>query len=125
MKKLLDKYNNKEILKRLFEIYPDQKKNIGGYQQVLNSLRRMKAKKSNFVILPSKWNTLGQDIKDGETYAIEYTRWEEWLGMSIKTHKDGLTAICWCLYEMTWAGYSQQPIQRRINWLNKAASEIK
>ena len=49
--------------------------------------------------------------------------WAVILGMPIKTHKDGLTALCYCLYEMTWAGYSQQPIQKRINRLNKIAKE--
>jgi len=61
MKKLLDKYTDKQILTRLFEIYPDQKNSIFGYEKALKQLRKLKPVKSEIVIIPSKFNTYGDD----------------------------------------------------------------
>ncbi len=128
MKKLLDKYTDNDILKRLVEIYPDQSEAIKrpkGYKRVIKQLRKMKPAKTNLVVLPRKWHTGGKNPNVEMEYALDFTRWQEWLGMKVVTKRDGLTALCYCLWEMTYHGWSQQPIQRRINEMTKRINEIK
>jgi len=119
MKQLLNKFTDAEILKRLVEIYPDASKSIKGYKSVLRELRKLKPIKTKLILYPSKWSTTGLDTRDNVKYAIEFTRWEQWLSMPVKTKKHGLTALCYCLWEMTFMGYSQKPIQKEIKNLNK------
>lgn len=123
MKKLLDKYTDKQILKRLIEIYPDQ--NRDAYIKVLQQLRKMKSSKTTMILYPNKYSTDAMDTKDNQRYAIEFIKWQEWLSMPVKTRRDGLTTLCYCLWEMTYMGFRQQPIQRKINELNKIAQKIK
>lgn len=124
MKKLLDKYTNDDILRRLVEIYPDQVEAVGGYKKALGQLRKMKPEESGLTILPRKYNTGGKKPDEEIEYTIDFTRWQEWLGMKVVTKTDGLTALCYCLWEMTFHGFTQQPIQRRINNLSKIVYEI-
>jgi hypothetical protein len=125
MKDKLNKYTDKAILERFFEIYPDQEKSLSGYRKVLKQLRACKPSKTTMVLYPRKWNTDAIDTKNGERYAIEFTKWEEWLSMPIKTKTSGLTALCYCLYEMTFCGFEQKTIQKEINKLNRIVKKIK
>jgi len=123
IRNILEKYNNKEILDKLFLIYPDEIKSKGGYQSVLQRLRKLKQMGSKMVLYPHKFDTYGKYLNIETRYAIDFTRWEEWLGMKIETKTSYLNALCYCLWEMTYHGFSQQPIQRRINKLNKIVKE--
>jgi hypothetical protein len=124
LKEIIDQFTDEEILKRLFEVYPDQKRSKEGYLKALTALRKLKPVKYDMIISPRKFSTDGYDTKKKETYAIEFNKWEYWLGSEIKTHRDKLTALCFCLWEMTFYGYSQAPIQRQINSLNKIVADI-
>lgn len=124
IKGLLEKYNDKQILNRLVEIYPDQKKNVKGYKNLLRSLRKIKPEPKRLIILPSKWHTGGRD-KKGEVFGIQFVKWQEWLGMNIKTKVHGLTVLCWCLWEMTWSGFSQQKIQGTVRGFSKTIEKAK
>ena len=123
MKKLLDKYTDKQILKRLVEIYPDQKPS--SYLKALKTLRGLKPKITEFTVFPSKYSTYGRDDKDGGKYDLDFTRWEEWLGMGVKTKKDRLTSLCYCLWKMTYSGFDQRTVQNKIRMLNNRVKEIK
>jgi hypothetical protein len=125
LKEIVDQFNDSEIIKRLLEIYPDQEKSKSGYLRVLTTLRKLEPAKSTMTIFPRKFNTDAYDSKDKETYAIEFTRWQVWLGSEIKTHKDKLSALCNCLWEMTYMGYSQQPIQRQMGEMMRNIEKIK
>ena len=74
MKKLLDKYTDKEILKRLIEIYPDQNKK--GYAHTLSVLRKLKPEYNDWKIYPSKYRTDGEHPTDKTIrYAIELNKY--------------------------------------------------
>ena len=122
MKELLNKYTDKEILKRLFVMYPDQTKLRKGYQNVLDTLRVLKPRKSEFVIHARKWNVDGISIKTGERWAIELTPWSEWLGSKMK--RNSLDALCASLWEMTFFGFTQQKVRNTRQTLMNRVKDI-
>lgn len=130
----------------LFKLYPDEKKNISGYEEVFNKLRVLQPKKTDISILVS-WekddfdqtdyvNVSGYynnpDKNTGEltnSLAIEFTPWNEWLGMDIdqntlKTFNE-LEIISHCLYEMTFVGFEEEEIQAEMDRINGTVEEIK
>lgn len=56
-------------------------------------------------------------------YNLSCTKWEEWLGMEVS--KDSMSrfapseVVAHCLWEMTYLGFSQEAIQRRVDDLNQ------
>jgi len=141
MKNLLDKFTDQEILKRLFQLYPDQKKSKAGYVSALAELRVTKPKKS--VGMKIRLRSIHDDIdpKNIEDYvsvdgykrgsptgwAIEYTPWSEWLGWKITKESfknfSELDIMTYCLWEMTWSGYSSSEIKKVIDGLIKIKDE--
>ncbi len=122
----------------LLKLYPDEKKNISGYEEVYNKLRVLQPKETDFSILLSKELDLenesyihvcGYQNDVNNSYAIEFTPWEEWLGMEIdKNTLESLNEfeiIAHCLYEMTFYGFDEMTIQSGMNEINKEVEEIK
>jgi hypothetical protein len=144
-----------EIIKRaewlsvemvLLKLYPDEKKNLSGYKEVFNKLKIMPIKESNISILVSNeiddfdnieyvnvsgYYTNPKDNIDEQelSLAIEFTHWNEWLGMDVspKTLSDfnELEIIAHCLYEMTFVGYEEKEIQAELDRINESVEEIK
>lgn len=62
------------------------------------------------------------------SYALDFTPWEEWLGMDID--KESLQAfpeteiISHCLYEMTFYGFTQKKIQKEWKKIEKSVEEL-
>lgn len=131
----------KKVKKVLLELYPDQEKNIKGYEHVFQTLRLMRPRysKEGMVIdienvgrgKNAYFSVSGvcteKEIK--QSYAIEYTPWSKWLGCEVdkqvlkKMTKEEITAHC--LWEMTFAGFTQDKIRREINMLKKRVKDIK
>ena len=122
MKKLLDKYTDKQILERLMQIYPDQHK--AGYIKLLKVIRKMKPVKSEWLIFPSKFGTYGIQKGNITSYALDFTKWQEWLGMEVKTKRDGLTALCFCLWEMTYHGFDQRKVQGSVRMMTNRIKDM-
>ena len=137
LKQLVDRFKWEDIKGRFLKLYPDQKKNFNAHENVLNKLKKLKPKNSILLLdidysvdglgdekdWESWWNVSGYNTKESVYYAIEFTSWQEWLGMDIRREtlrrlpdKDILVHS---LFEMTFCGYSQQPIQRKINTMRK------
>ncbi len=126
------------VADRLVELYPDMRKSRGGYLKVMVELNNLKPVKSDLEIVVEEaedWydksnyvNVSGSIPGDDMGYGIEYTRWEEWLDMRIS--KDSLKSFseldiyCHCLWEMTWSGFSQEPIQEKISSLMETVAKI-
>ena len=124
LKDLLDQFNDKEILKRLFELYPDQKKSKGGYIKALIELRhkRIRPIKDNMQIVLTrckekgeKWVSVDGNKGTDENWALDFTRWGDWLGMefskkTIQRKFLKIDMIAHCLWEMTWEGYSDKQV---------------
>ncbi len=139
-KNLVKKFKDHEaVADRLVELYPDMKRSREGYLDVMNELQTLKSKASKFTIIIEEvedWfdktkyvSVSGSLPKDEQSWAIEYTCWEEWLDMEISKESlknfSELDIYCHCLWEMTWSGFSQEPIQEKINSLMEAVEEIR
>ena len=78
------------------------------------------------------FEVLGYSKKNNVLYGLEYVRWEDWLGFEV--HPDVLNlpapdVVAHCLVEMTYAGFTQEDIQKEANILievtKKLENEIK
>ena len=144
LKTLLQKHTWLSIASILWEVYPDEEKNSEGYQEVFEKLVLMPAQDSDLVIMVVHC----KDDFDGEEYvdvsghylhpkneeetfshAIEFTPWQEWLGMPIHPesldHFTELEIIAHCLYEMTFVGFEEEEIQDEIKRIKDISEEYK
>ena len=130
----------------LIQLYPDEKKNISAYEQIFNDLQLMEAvacdisivlsneqdafDESEYVDVSGRENNPKENIDMlTNSLAIEFTPWNEWLGMDIdkNTLQDftELEIIAHCLYEMTFMGFEEEEIQAEIDKLKNIAAEYK
>lgn len=139
-KSLVKKFKDHEaVADRLIELYPDMKSSREGYIDVMKNLQTLKSTRTRWKIEVAEiedWFDKSKyvhvsGIMPGENmgYAIEYTRWEEWLSMeftkeSLKEFSE-LDLYCHCLWEMTWSGFEQESIQEKIESLMEAVEEIR
>lgn len=154
-RELVYKYNWNDVRFTFMRLYPGQKKNIAGYKGVFEELYTLKPIKTKMRIViedifdeyngkyytdvSGKNGTLNKE-SDPEhfgnnevgnqevSYAIEYTPWEEWLGMKIDPSSlkrySNLETIAHCLWEMTFAGFDQTTIKEQIKEVNRRVEEI-
>jgi len=128
------------VKEALLRLYPDQKKNINGYRDVFETLRHMRSRsnKEGMVIdirrvgrgknayFSVSGICLEKDIQ--QSYALDYTPWSKWLGYEVdqsvlkKLSKEEIVAHC--LWEMTFAGFTQGKIRRKINALKKQIKDV-
>jgi hypothetical protein len=128
----------------LLQLYPDEEKNISGYQKVFEELLYIHPEDSEILIVVAHQ----KDDFDGEEYvdvsgkyanpkneeeeffqAIEFTPWNKWLGMEISPesllHFSELEIISHCLYEMTFAGFEEKKIQEKLKRMEKSIEDYK
>jgi len=126
--------------------FPDEKKNVLGYEKVFNELRHLNPIDTDITILVNYlkddfdneeyvdvsgyYNDPSKSIDDfTNSLALELTPWEEWLGMDIDKQSlidfTELELICHCLYEMTFFGFDQKEIQEEHNWTTHMVDEVK
>jgi hypothetical protein len=104
------------------------------YHKVFENLKTIEPVKTDMKIIIrhtenesyTGWCTDG--ISDGETYALDFTAWNEWLGMEIdeetmKTLKLYEIAAH-CLWEMTYVGYDEDVIGKKRNEVNASVNEL-
>lgn len=131
----------RKVRDALLKLYPGQKKNIKGYEHVFQTIKLMRPRynKEGMVIYIEKvgrgknayFSVSGvcTQKKIKQPYAIEYTSWSKWLGCEVdkqvlkKMTKEEITAHC--LWEMTFAGFTQDKIRQEINMLRKRVKDIK
>lgn len=135
LKYLLPKFQEEEILIRLFELYPDQKRSKQGYIKVIKRLRKIKAKPSKMALCVRTIHEDGEDdwvkvsgIEEDQFYAVEFSPWDNWLGWEItedtqKNFKE-LDILCHSLWEMTWSGFDQREIQGKLKGIVNSVKEI-
>lgn len=135
--KLVDiifKYDWDLLYKYFNKYYPFEK--IEHYKDFLESLKKLTPIESEFKISINHiiedhmfsegiddWYSVHGISKNTnseiETYALEYSTFEEWLGMEID--EDTLNRypkpfiIIHCLWEMTFCGFTNEQIQNRLN----------
>jgi hypothetical protein len=127
------------------ELYPDEKKNILGYEVIFNDLKFLQPTDTDISIVVcwakddfdnteyadvSGYNNHPQENPEdsNQSLALEFTSWDQWLGMDLdeKTLKDftELEIISYCLFEMTFFGFDQEKIQGEMDELQKSVEEI-
>ncbi len=90
---LVYKYKWDEICSVLISLYPNDQKNISGFKDEIGN----------------------QEV----SYGIEFTDWEEWLGMDIDPESTSnyheTDIIAHCPWEMSFYGYTQKAIKKAIS----------
>ena len=110
------------------EVYPEAEDNMEGYKIVFEKLQTMKPEKIDMSIIikaeideDEKYFDVSGLYKNPKTQeekytqGIEFTPWRQWLGMEISLENlnnfSETEIIVHCLYEMTFAGFSETEIQ--------------
>lgn len=130
LRQLLLKYPKEKILKRLVKLYPDQNKNKSGYSKVIDELKQLKPKASQTKIRIRTKSKIVEGVEPSEQcVGLDFTDWREWVSMTIEkeTLKNlmPLDIICYCLYEMTFIGFSNKEVIGERNKLSKMLKSIK
>lgn len=64
-----------------------------------------------------------------ESLALEFTPWDEWLGMNIDQSSlndfSSYEIICHCLHEMTFMGFDQEEIKNELDKIKDAMEDYK
>jgi len=147
---LMYKYKWDEICSVLISLYPNDQKNISGFKMVFEQLQTLMPAETNMrIILKEVFDEfenerytcvsgvdgtlkkeenpeIFKDDKIGNqevSYGIEFTNWEEWLGMDIDPESTSnyheTDIIAHCLWEMSFYGYTQKVIKKTIDMINR------
>lgn len=128
----------------LEKMFPDQDDLWDDYEKVFYALQTMRLHESN-VTIDVHWvhddydntdyvdvsgyytNPADRNDQHTNSLAIEFTPWQEWLGMPIDSESlekfSGLEIIAYCLNEMTYAGFEQEDIQAEMDRIKKIADD--
>ena len=134
----------------LLNLYPDQKEMIAEYKSVFDSLQIMESENDEILIVLTEYDSdkddesefhstyvdvsgrnLNPEVNNSitDSYAIEFVRWEKWLGMDLAPETlrnfNELEIIAHCLCEMTFCGYEQEQIQEQLSSFNKTIDDYK
>ena len=133
----------------LLNLYPDQKKIIDEYKRVFESLQIMQPANDEMLIVLTEYecdtddenkakstyvDVSGRKLKPEpnsitESYAIEFVKWENWLGMKLAPETivnfNELEIIAHCFYEMTFCGYEQEEIQEQLDSFKRTVDDYK
>ena len=139
LSQLLIKHKNKDIISRLIELYPDQKKSATGYRKVLKNLRSTEPAKHEGNMYISIYHVIDDTdkddveeydrvsgIEDNESYAIEFMAWNKWVDMEIAPSSEfsEVDIIVHCLWEMTCSGFEEEQIQNKLKIMHESIPEI-
>jgi hypothetical protein len=143
---LLKSHSWLSIKMTLEKLFPEQENLLEDYEKMFYSLKFISATVSNITIDVhwvhddyddtdyvdvAGYYTNPEDNTDeySTSLAIEFTPWQEWLGMPVDTNSlqnfTELEIIAYCLNEMTYAGFEQEEIQAEINRIEKIADDYK
>lgn len=140
LKNLILETKWKNIEPIILKLYPEYKNDIEGFEMVYLQLKEIQPEESDYIINiefttprfegdEPYWDVSSIDKNDNKKYALDFVKWEIWLGSEIA--KDVLNKftneeiISHCLFEMTFDGFSQNQIQEKKNELIKRIEEIK
>lgn len=137
-KNLFDGVDEKEILKSILEIYPEETNNILSYSNMIIKLKNLTPVESQYILgvvpLIDYFNNsivnsvLGYNVEDNQTYALDLTHWDEWLGMEVSNkslqHYGKEKFIACCLYEMSFISFDESEIDKLAEDLKEAVNDI-
>ena len=121
---------------KFLEIFPEAKKNLEGYKTVFEKLMVMEPERIDMTIVVAKEKDEDEEYievsglhnnpkNQSEKYlqGIELVPWRKWLGMDISSESlDSYSPqeiIARCLDEMTFFGFHEEDIQKKIGDKNQ------
>jgi hypothetical protein len=147
--KIFNSYVNEDILKTIIELYPDQEKNREGYINMMHELRETPCSTEPITMFIEINAVTEEESFGGESYidvsgrdpggddglktswAIEYTDWSIWLAMEVvcvdfddPRCDTNLKLLAHCLWEMSWAGYTQKEVKEQAEEILERSEEI-
>ena len=146
---LIKSNNWLSVVLTLLKLYPDQKQILDNYKTIFEKLQLVEPVNDEMLIVLTEYESdtdgisepkstyvdvSGRKLKQdpnslSNSYAIEFVKWENWLGMEIAPETlenfNELEIITHCLYEMTFCGYEQDEIQTQFDTINKTIDEYK
>ena len=108
---------------------------LEGYKKVYDELIKLKPERSDCILKINHIkndeedyeDVFGTSKKDNQNYDLEFTPWQEWLGMEIdpKTLKEypKPNIIANCIFEMTFFGFDQKKIIKKRDELLKRRTD--
>jgi hypothetical protein len=148
-KDLIKSHSWLSIEMTLLNLYPDQKEMVDGYKSVFESLQIMEPVNNEMLIVLTEYECDIAEENDPKStyvdvsgrksvpdttsiaggYAIEFVKWEKWLGMVLAPETlenfGELEIIAHCLFEMTFCGYEQEEIQEQFDSINRSIDDYK
>jgi len=132
MKMLFDRVSDADILRELFLEYPEEVSSTRGYREALDEIRSLDPVVSDITICAELVNdpldeeiyvdVFGRKPNDSDPYAVEFMRWEEWLGSFVDTGDfSDAQFLAHCLFEMTFVGYSNAEVCAELERINSMA----
>ncbi len=141
---LFSKFTADEVLEKLFELFPDQKRSAVGYKIAWEEIQKTKPsfrKKDKYLIVIEE----RKDSYDGHTYqdvageriganenftwALELSPFADWLSWDVKDSSierlGELNCLAHILWEMTWMGYSSKEVAEQKKKLDDSYKEAK
>lgn len=122
---ILHRTNVENVVSALKVHYKSSENDIDGYRELINELFAMHPVSSKYLISiehvceddDEYENVFGVIPGDEQPYGIEFTPFEEWLGMhltedTLMNYSDE-DIIAHCLWEMTFFGFTDAEIQRK------------
>jgi hypothetical protein len=127
---LIQKHTWKDIRDAIVRLYPDYESELEGYQQVFQKLKTLTPAKTSLRLLvdlvysehAGEFHVEVRGVEPSDenssptSFAIGTTSWTEWLGMELDENalKDfsEFDIVAFCLYEMTFFGFTVEDIQR-------------
>ena len=138
-KELFDKVEKLKILKTMLDVYPDQECNLVAYDKMFDKLIVLEADKNPdmvLAVLPEEDyfsgtivdDVVGFSIKNQQTYAIDFTPWKEWLGMTVCEKSLNYYGVdifmVHCLYEMSFVSFDEDEIEHEVDILKERERDI-
>lgn len=139
-KQLIESNTWTDISPIFLNLYPDAEEDLLGYELVFKKLESIIPEKTEVSIIISKEKDGEEDYfdvsglhnnpkskEDKYPQGLELTSWNKWLGMDI--HKQTLKGyseleiIAHCLYEMSFAGFSEEDIPKALHRIEKSIKE--
>jgi len=146
LQQILKKYTWLNIRLMLLELYPDEEDNLSAYEDVLEKLRFMSPVSSEIMLQltlhepenlddESYVDVSGKDLNPDpempvftDACGIEFTPWNQWLGMEITENTlsnfSELEILCHSLYEMTFVAFDEVSIQKEMGRIRNIKEEF-
>ena len=137
LKDLVMKYEFEDVKKRLNVLYPNPNRNIRGYENVYEVLRKKRAGKSDMEITivyvrekgeTPYYHVNGKDETENR-WALDFSSFSRWAGYIVdkKNYPRRMTEIdvlAHCLWEMTYHGFTDNVIRGVVGKLRKRIKDI-